>query len=84
MGIRHENGYSATVEGFFVLDGERIRLAKTNGRAFVVVESRNLPPGVEGDLVIIIDGVADSRRVVLPEGMIAGQSSVAYEVSVPF
>jgi len=84
MGIHHENGYSAEVEGFFVVNGDRIRLAKTNGETLVVVEPRDLPPGTEGDLQVIVDGKLDSRQVVLREGMRVGQNRVAYEVLVPF
>jgi hypothetical protein len=84
MGIHHENGYSADVEGYFVVNGDRIRVAKSNECSFVVVEPRELPPGIEGDLLVIVDGDSDSRRVLLPQGMQLGQNRVPYEVSVPF
>jgi hypothetical protein len=84
MGIHHENGYSSEVEGFFVVNGDRIRVAKSNECAFVVVEPRELPPGIEGDLLVIVDGKPDSRRVLLPVGMQLGQNRVVYEDSVPF
>ena len=84
MGINREHGYSATVEGFFVLDGERIRLAKTNGKQFVLAESRDLPAGATGELLVIVDGQKDSRLVTLPTGAIKGQALVDYRVSTPF
>lgn len=84
MGTYHDDGYSADVAGFFVISSGRIRLAKTNGRAFVVAEPCELPPGTEGDLLTIIDGKAESRRVVIPEGVFRGQTSVRYEVAAPF
>lgn len=84
MGIHHENGYSAEVEGFFVWNGQRMRLAKTNHREFVVLEPCDLPPGTEGELLVIVDGRPDSREVMLPEGMNLGQIRVSYQVTVPF
>lgn len=84
MGIHHENGYSAHVEGFFVIDGDRIRIAKSNDREFCVVEPRELPPGIEGDLLVIVDGSSHSRRVALPHGMQSGEQRVAYTVTAPF
>jgi hypothetical protein len=81
MGTHYEYGYSADVEGFFVTAGERIRLAKTNGCTFVLAELCELPPGAEGDLLVIVDGKADSRRVMLPEGVAQGQTLVKYKVT---
>ncbi|HUY91539.1 MAG TPA: hypothetical protein VMV10_22555 [Pirellulales bacterium] len=84
MGIHHEYGYSADVEGFFVIRGNRVRLAKTNGRTFVLAEPCELPPGSEGDLLTIVDGKANSRRVLIPEGVCQGQTIVKYVVAAPF
>ena len=84
MGTFHKDGYSADVAGFFVFGGERFRLAKTNGRRFVVADPCELSPGAEGDLITIVDGIEDSRRVVLPEGVCRGQTIVEYVVAAPF
>ena len=84
MGTRHEIGYSADVEAFFVTAGKRIRVAKTNGSALSLAESCELPPGTEGDLLIIVDGNARSQRVLLPEGVERGQTTVKYMVAAPF
>ena len=85
MGIHHENGYSAEVEGFFVTAAhERIRLAKTNGSTFVLAQPCELPPGTTGELLIIVDGQPDSRLVVLPDGICRGQTLVNYKVAAPF
>ena len=84
MGIHREHGYSASVEGFFVLQGTRIRLAKTNGCTFVLAERCELAPGTTGELLIIVDGQEDSKMVTLPEGAISGQTLVRYEVAAPF
>ena len=85
MGIHHEGGgYSASVEGFFVVDQHRIRLAKTNESEIYLAESCQLPAGVEGDMLMIVDGSESSKRVRLPHGVASGQTLVEYEVSAPF
>jgi hypothetical protein len=84
MGNHRENGDSATVEGFFITQGERIRVAKSNGCAFVRSEPREMPPDTEGDLLVIVDGEASSRRVTLPDGSFRGQRLVRYKVVAPF
>ncbi len=84
MGIYHEDGYSSDVRGFLVVGGRRLRLAKTNGRTFVLSESCELPPGTEGELLVILDGHERSRFVKLPEGVKKDDTSVIYEVVAPF
>ena len=84
MGIQREHGYSADVEGFFVVGTDRFRLAKSNGTRFVLAEPCEVPPGTEGDLLVIVDGRASSQRVVIKDGVIHGQISVGYDVLAPF
>jgi hypothetical protein len=84
MGIIRESGYSATVEGYFIADGERMRLAKTNGSMFVLVEPHELKKGTIGQLLVIVDGREDSQLVTLPEGATNGETIVNYVVSAPF
>ena len=84
MGVYHENGYSADVEGYLVIRGTRIRLAKTNRGSIVLAEPCELPPGTVGDLLIIVDGKKSSRLVTLPCGVARGQTQVNYTVAAPF
>ena len=84
MGTHHEDGYSADVEGFLVVDDQRIRLAKTNGSTFALAESCELAPGTVGDLLTIVDGQESSRLVKLPAGVTQGQTVVVYTVAAPF
>jgi hypothetical protein len=84
MGTQHKHGYSADVEGFLVIEGKRIRLAKTNGQTLVLAEMCELPPGIEGELLVIVDGFSDSKRVVVKDGILPGQTIVEYEVTAPF
>lgn len=84
MGISRENGYSASVEGFLVVGDVRYRLAKTNGETFTLAESCEVAPLTEAEMLIIVDGDADSQRIVLPDGIAQGQTCVAYQRAVPF
>jgi len=84
MGVHHEDGYSASVEGYFDLGTKRIRLAKTNGCTFVLAELCELAPGTTGQLVVIVDGEKNSRLVSIAEGVMPGQTIVGYEVVAPF
>jgi hypothetical protein len=84
MGVHHEDGYSASVEGYFVVGGRRIRLAKTNGCTFVLAEPCELAPGTAGELVVIVDGEKNVRSVCVADGVIAGQTVVEYDVMAPF
>ncbi len=85
MGIHRENGYSATIEAFFAISStEHIRVAKTNGRTFVVAEPCELLPGTIGDLIVIVDGRQTSKRIVLPNGVRAGEVVVDYKIEAPF
>ena len=77
-------GYSAHVEGFFVVGSNRFRVAKSSGERFCLAEPCELPPGTEGDLVVIVDGSASSRRVVVKNCVTEGYTAVEYDVLAPF
>ena len=84
MGVFRETGYSASVRAFFAFNGERIPLAKTNGSEFVLSKPHELSPGTSGDLIVILDGQSESRRVNLPDGVARGEVVVQYVVEAPF
>ncbi|MCA9247540.1 MAG: hypothetical protein KDA42_10505 [Planctomycetales bacterium] len=85
MGIGHRDGYSASVEGFLYFERRpAVRLAKTNAHTLVLADRCELPPGAEGDLVIVVDGEETSRRVMLPEGIELGQRTANYITAAPF
>lgn len=72
-------GYSAHVEGYFVVAGQCYRLAKTNDREFCLAHSDcELPPHTTGELLVIVDGHESSRRVEI-EGVVPGQVVVTYK-----
>jgi hypothetical protein len=84
MGRQYADGYSASVEGFLVVGGQRYRLAKTNYRSFTLADDCDLPPGAEGELIVTVDGNSFSRFVSLPNGIAVGQSTAAYTVAARF
>jgi hypothetical protein len=84
MGMQREGGYSATVEGYLIVDNRRIPLARTNGSTFVLAEECILTPGTTGELLVVVDNDPNSRQVRLPEGVARGQTVVAYDVEAPF
>ena len=85
MGIvREHNGYSAHIEGYLVVGNLRFRLALTNGVNFLLAEDCELEPGTNAELLVIIDGEADTRRIELPDGVALGQRRVRYQEAIPF
>ncbi len=84
MGRQYADGYSASVEGFLVVRGQRYRLAKTNNLSFTLADDCELPPGSEGELIVTVDGNSFSRTISLPCGIVLGQTTVDYTVAAPF
>jgi hypothetical protein len=85
MGTQRDDGYSAEVQGFFVVQGGcTVRLAKTNGSTFVVAESCEFDRGTVGELLVIVDGRVSSREIKLIDRVALGQTVVSYEPNVPF
>ncbi len=83
-GFIGNTGIRPRFEGFFIVEGERIRLAKTNGTTFVLAEPRAIAPGTTGELLIIVDGQKDSKQVVIPDGVLPGMTSARYSLEAPF
>ncbi|HTU25433.1 MAG TPA: hypothetical protein VMF30_08555 [Pirellulales bacterium] len=84
MGVYREDGYSASVSGYLLVGSRTIQLAKTNGRTLVVAEQCDLAAGTVGQLLITVDGKSDCLSVELPDGIVAGQTTVRYSVIAPF
>jgi hypothetical protein len=84
MGIHHKDGYSATVEGYLVVNGTRYRVAKTNAQTFVLADPCELPPGASGELLVIVDGSASSDPIDIPAGICHGQRVVPYAITASF
>jgi len=84
MGTTHENGYSATVESYLIVDGVKYRIAKTNEKFVTLSQPCELPPGTVAQIEITIDGDSSVDLVTLPEGIGPSSSTGAYQVAAPF
>lgn len=84
MGIHRKNGYSANVRAYLTVGTTRYEVAKTSDCEIALAEPCELPPGCEGELVVIVDGVPSSRIVVLDEGVVPHCSSARYTTAAPF
>ncbi len=58
--------------------GEKLRVAQVGPKWFILRDQRNLPPGTEGTLAIIVDGQATEYHVLLHRGAAIGAREVEY------
>jgi hypothetical protein len=84
MGTFHKDGYSASLEIFFVHAGQRFKIAKTSRDTLTFAEPCELPPGIEGTLSITVDGCESTRLVVLDDGVLNGNQLARYSTVAPF
>jgi hypothetical protein len=84
MGTFHKDGYSASLEIFFVLAGQRFKIAKTSRDTLTFSHPCDLPPGTEGTLSITVDGCESTRLIVLDDGVLRGDQSARYSTATPF
>lgn len=78
MGKRWTDGYSADVELYLMVDGERYEIAQVGNHRLVMRDERSLPAGTEAILVINVDGVERRREINLCDGVPGGQQLVPY------
>ena len=84
MGIRRENGYSASVAAYLSIGSQRVQVAKMNRDYLTLADSCELAPETEVQLNIIIDEKKSTRMILLNDGVAAGQREVRYSVLAPF
>jgi hypothetical protein len=84
MGIRRENGYSASITAYLSIAGQRIQIAKLNRDYLTLAESCELAPATEAQLNVIIDEKKSTQMVLLNDGASAGQREVRYSMLAPF
>lgn len=86
MGVTRDGGYSATIESFVVIRGTRLRIAKTSADTLVLAEPCSVAaePESEVELLITVDGIVDSTRITLVDGLSPGQGTCRYGDAVPF
>ena len=84
MGIRRENGYSASIAAYLSVGGQRVQIAKMNRDYLTLADACELAPETEAQLNIIIDEKKSVRTILLNDGIAAGQREVRYSVLAPF
>ena len=84
MGIRRENGYSASVAAYLSVGCQRVQVAKMNRDYLTLANACELAPDTEAQLDIIIDEKKSTRMILLNDGVVAGQREVRYSVLAPF
>lgn len=84
MGTFHNDGYSASIEAFLIIDGQKFKIAKTSRDTLTFAQPCELPPGSEGTLSITVDGCQSTRLVVLDDGVINGDQLARYSTAAPF
>jgi len=78
MGIQRENGYSAHVEIYLLVDGEPLRVAQVGPGSLILRDLREIPPGASAKLVIKIDDHNEEHDVILFEGASGSRQLVKY------
>ncbi len=84
MGVRRDNGYSASVAAFLNVGGQRVDVAKINGDYLTLADGCELAPETEAQLNVVVDEKKSTRMILLNEGVAAGQREVRYSVLAPF
>jgi hypothetical protein len=84
MGIRRENGYSATVAAYLTVGGQRVHIAKMNREYLTLADACELAPETEAELNVVVDDQKATQMILLVDGVSAGQREVRYSVLAPF
>jgi hypothetical protein len=78
MGTRWNDGYSAHVDMYLLIDGEQVGVAQVGPGWFILETDRAIPPETDAELVIAVDGRETRRHIFLPAGAIRQGTEVAY------
>ena len=81
MGQRWLDGYSAHVEIYLEVGGERFDIAQIGDGSFILRDAGQIPIGTRGRLVIKIDGHEEEEQIFLFEGTVSGKETVEFEPS---
>ena len=69
MGQLWLDGYSAEVELYLLVDGQRYEIAQVSNGAFILRDARTIPPNTKATLVIKIDGHEEREEIFLAAGV---------------
>ena len=78
MGQRWLNGYSADVEIYLLIRGERFDVAQISDGSLILRDSNDIPPGTEATLVIKIDGHEEREHIFLRAGAESSEEPVPF------
>jgi hypothetical protein len=78
MGQRWLDGYSAHVEIYLLVNGERFDIAQIGRGSLILRDSREIPPATHAKLVIKIDGHEEVEYVFLAEGAANSEQPVPF------
>jgi hypothetical protein len=78
MGQRWLDGYSADVEVYLLIAGERVDVAQIGHGKLILRTPREFPPGTRATLVFTVDGQEEREEVVLCEGAANVEEPVMY------
>ncbi|HTU24804.1 MAG TPA: hypothetical protein VMF30_05375 [Pirellulales bacterium] len=79
MGKQWKDGYSASVDLYLMIGDQHFGVGEVGPDALVLDRNDTaIPPGAQGDLVIVIDGEKTSQTIILPHGAPIGADEVAY------
>jgi hypothetical protein len=84
MGIRRENGYSASIAAYLSIGNQHVQVAKMNRDYLTLADACELAPDTEAQLNVIIDEKTSTQMILLNDGVAAGQREVRYSVLAPF
>jgi hypothetical protein len=78
MGQHWPNGYSADVEIYLLIAGERIDVAQVWDGSLILRRSQTIAPSTEATLVLKIDGQEKQEQIFLSEGARSCEEPVPY------
>ena len=77
MGQRWLDGYSANVEAYLLIKGERYDIAQIGGGALILRGTPDIPAATRATLVVKVDGEEERQQIMICE-------HVRHEEPVPY
>jgi hypothetical protein len=78
MATNSTNGYSASVAMHLQVNGHKLPIAQV-GRDFLILrEPHVIAPSTQAEIVVEVDEQVTQRRVLLVDGISAGQERVSF------
>lgn len=78
MGQHWIDGYSAHVEIYLLIEGERYEVAQIGPGTLVLRGEGKIPPNTQAKLVIKIDGIEEEDTILICNGVETARQEVQY------